>query len=172
MPAGSVTVTPITTPGNQGLQFGAGWSASTAIGIQEENSLFQFAVTSSSPITDLSLSIAGVGFTGTGAINVDETAWLGAMLPACSSGAVVTLSVFDSSAGQQLYDQANFSGVSLVDVVKNLIVQAGTNGSAEVSVVREQFSEGSSRVPEPGTISMFGIGIVAITGFARRKLGL
>jgi hypothetical protein len=172
MPAGSIEVTPITTPNNPGLQFSAGWSASTTTGILEQDSLFQFAVSSTSPITDLSLSIAGVGFTGTGAINVDETACLGAMLPSCTGGTVVTLSVFDSSAGQQLYDQVNFSGTNLVDISKDLMVQAGTNGSAEVSVVTDQFSEGTSTVPEPGTLSLLGVGAAALFGLARRKLSL
>ena len=35
IPAGSVGVTPITTPGNPGLQFSAGWLASSSTGIME-----------------------------------------------------------------------------------------------------------------------------------------
>jgi hypothetical protein len=172
MPAGSIMATPINTPGNPGLEFSAGWAASTSSGILEQDSLFQFAVTSSTPITDLSLSIAGVGFSGTGSVTLDETACLGAMLPTCSGGTEVTLRVFDSSAGSQLFDQVNFSGVSLVDVSKDLTVQAGTNGAAEVSEFTDQFSEGTASVPEPGTLSMLGLGAVALAGFARRKLNL
>ena len=36
------------------------------------------------------------------------------MLPSCTGGTIVTLHVFDSSAGEQLFDEVNFSGVSLV----------------------------------------------------------
>ena len=173
IPAGSIGVTPITTPGNPGLQWSTGWGASTSGGILTQDSLFQFAVTDSqSLITDLSLSIAGVGFTGTGSITVDETACLGAMLPSCSGGTIVTLHVFDSSAGEQLFDQVNFAGVSLVSISKDLLVSAGTNGSAQVSVLTDQFSEGGGTVPEPSTITMFGAGILALGGFARRKLNL
>lgn len=172
IPAGSIQTTPITTPGNPGLQWSAGWGASTSGGVLEQDSLFQYAVTSTSPMTDLSLSIAGAAFMGTGSINVDETACLGAMLPSCTGGTIVTLSVFDSSAGQQLFDEVNFSGVNLISVSKDLLVQSGTNGSAEVSVLTDQFSEGQSTVPEPGTLTMMGAGVIALAGFARRKMNL
>jgi hypothetical protein len=171
-PASGVTVTPITTPENPGLQFTAGWYASTSSGVLSMDSTFEWTATSTSPITDLSLSIAGVGFSGTGSINLDETACLGAILPSCSGGTIVTLSVFDNSSGSQLFDQVNFAGVNEVSVEKDLLITAGTNGSAEVSVITDQFSEGSSTVPEPGTLGMMGAGIVAIAGFARRKFNL
>jgi hypothetical protein len=170
--AAGIGVTPITTPGDPGLQWSAGWGVGTGLGVLSQDSLFQFAVTSGSPMTDLSLSIAGVGFQGTGSVNVDETACLGAMLPACTGGTVVSLSVFANSGGQQLFDQVNFAGVNLISVSKDLLVQAGTNGSAEVSAVTDQFSEGSGTVPEPGTLTMFGAGILAIAGIARRKFNL
>ncbi len=170
--AAGIGVTPITTPGDPGLQWSAGWGVGTGLGVLTQDSLFQFAVTSSNPMTDLSLSIAGVGFQGTGSVNVDETACLGAMLPACTGGTVVSLSVFANSGGQQLFDQVNFAGVNLISVSKDLLVQAGTNGSAEVSAVTDQFSEGSGTVPEPGTLSMLGAGVLAIAGFARRKFNL
>jgi hypothetical protein len=170
--AAGIGVTPITTPGDPGLQWSAGWGVGTGLGILSQDSLFQFAVSSSNPMTDLSLSIAGVGFQGTGSVNVDETACLGAMLPSCTGGTIVNLSVFANGQGQQLYDQVNFAGVNLISVSKDLLVQAGTNGSAEVSVVTDQFSEGSGTVPEPGTLSMLGAGVLAIAGFARRKFNL
>jgi hypothetical protein len=170
--AAGIGVTPITTPGDPGLQWSAGWGVGTGLGVLSQDSLFQFAVTSSNPMTDMSLSIAGVGFQGTGSVNVDETACLGAMLPSCTGGTIVNLSVFANGQGQQLFDQVNFAGVNLISVSKDLLVQAGTNGSAEVSVVTDQFSEGSGTVPEPGTLSMFGAGILAIAGIARRKFNL
>ena len=168
-PADGVTVTPITPPQNPGFQFTAGWYASTSSGISSMDSTFEWTTTSVSPITDLSLSIAGVGFTGTGSINVDETACLGAVLPTCSGGTIVTLNVYDNSTGSKLFDEVNFAGVNEVSVEKDLLVTAGTNGSAEISVLTDQFSEGSSTVPEPGTLSMMGMGVVALAGFARRK---
>ena len=53
---------------------------------------------------------------------------------------------------------------------KDIELQAGTNGQATLSVVTDQFGGGSSTVPEPGTLSMLGIGAMAVFQFARRKI--
>jgi len=171
IPAGGVAVTPITTPNNPGLQFAAGWFASTTSGVLEEDSLIQYQVNvnpGGNPITDLSLSIGGVGFTGTGAVFVDETACLGAVLPSCSGGQIVTLSVYDSAAGSKLFDEVTFSGVTEVSVAKDITIQAGTNGDARLSLVTNQFSEGTT--PEPSSIALFGTGVLGIAGLLRRKM--
>jgi len=171
IPAGGIAVTPITTPGNPGLQFSAGWFASTSSGVLEEDSLIQYQVNvnpGGNLITDLSLSIGGVGFTGTGAVFVDETACLGAILPSCTGGQIVTLSVYDSSAGSKLFDEVSFAGVSEVSVAKDITIQAGTNGDARLSLVTNQFSEG--QVPEPSGIALFGTGVLGLAGLLRRKM--
>lgn len=176
VPASSVTVTPITTPQDPGFQFtAAGWGASTSSGVLDVDSTIEFNVSSVTPITDLSLSIAGVGFTGTGSVNLDETACLGGVLPSCTGGTEVMLSVFCNSTAcnqSSTFDEVNFAGVNEVSVEKDLLVSAGTNGSAQVSIITEQFSEGSSTVPEPGTLSMMGIGVIGLARFARRKMNL
>lgn len=171
IPAGAVGVSPLTSP-SPGLQFSAGWLASTATGVMEQDSLFQWTVNSTTPITDLTLSIGGVSFSGTGEIIVGETACLGAVLPACTGGQIITLSVFADSQGQQLVDSASFAGVTEISVDKDLTVAAGTNGQATVSVLTDSFSEGTSTVPEPGTLGMLGLGGAALFGIARRKLNL
>jgi len=171
--AGSIQVTPLLNTGQgTGIQFAGPWGAGTSLGILEQDSLFQFTVTSSTPITDLTLAIAGASFTGTGEVIVAEQACLGGTFSggACSSGNVVSLTVFDSSSGSQLQDTVNFAGVNEISVDKDLSVAAGTNGSATVSVLSDNFSEVSPSVPEPGTLSMLGLGGVALFGFARRKL--
>jgi PEP-CTERM motif len=169
LPAGSVAVSPITSPGNPGLQFSAGWFASTSSGILEEDSLLQYAVNvnpGGSLIKDVSLSIGGVAWAGTGDVTVNETVCLGAMLPACSGGQVKTLSVFDSSSGSQLFDSITFPAVSEVDVEKDISIQAGTNGKASLSLVTNQFSE----VPEPGSIMLLGSGVLGLAGVLRRRM--
>jgi hypothetical protein len=138
----------------------------------EQDSLFQFTVNSTTPITDLTLAIGGASFIGTGEVIVAETACLGALLPACTGGQLITLTVFDDSQGQQLVDTANFAGVTEISVSKDLTVAAGTNGEATVSVLTDQFSEGTQTVPEPGTLSMFALGGLGLLGVARRKLNL
>ena len=89
-----------------------------------------------------------------------------------SGGTIVTLQVFDTRDGEQLVDSITFPGVTEISVSKDLEIQAGTNGSASVSVLTDQFIEGSSTVPEPGTLSMLGGGALALAGFARRKMNL
>ena len=173
LPAGSIAVTPITTPGNPGFQFSGGWFASTSSGILEQDSLIQYTVNvnqGGQPITDLSLSMGGVAWTGTGSILVAESACLGAMFPSCSGGQIIKLSVFDSSSGTQLFDSATFAGVTEIDLEKDITVVAGTNGSAAVSLVTNQFSEGTT--PEPSSIVLFGSGVLGLAGVLRRKLSI
>jgi hypothetical protein len=170
IPAGGIDVTPITTPLNPGFQWSAGWHVSTSSGVLSQDSLFQFTVNSSSAnITDVSLSIGGAGFSGTGSVTVDETVCLGATFPACSGGTVKTLEVFDSIDGTKTFDEISFAGVSEVDVQKDVLIDAGTNGSASLSLLTNQFSE-QGTTPEPASILLFGSGALALAGVLRRKL--
>ena len=168
-------MTPITTAGDPGFQWSTGWFASTTSGVLTQDSLFQFNASvnqGGAAITDLSLAISGVGFAGTGDVVVDETACLGALLPDCTGGQIITLRVFAGAGGSQLVDTVSFTGVDLVSVSKDVEIQAGTNGDASLSVLTDQFSETPSSVPEPGTLSMLGLGAAALVGFGRRKLNL
>jgi PEP-CTERM motif len=171
IPAGSVNVSPITTPGNPGFQFSAGWFVSTSSGVLTQDSLIEYTV-SVNPggrlITDLSLSIGGVGFAGTGSIFVDEDVCIGATFPSCTGGTVEHLQAFSSADGTQLFDSISFNGVSVVDVEKDIELNAGTAGNARLSLVTQQYSEGAT--PEPSSILLFGSGALAFAGVLRRKL--
>jgi hypothetical protein len=59
--------------------------------------------------------------------------------------------------------------VSIVDVIKDVTLLGGTNGSAAlVSGVQNQFSE----VPEPGSLMLLGSGVVGVAGMLRRRIKL
>jgi hypothetical protein len=93
---------------------------------------------------------------------------LGATFPACSGGTTKTLEVYANSGGFKAFDEVSFAGVTEVDVEKDVLIDAGTNGSATLSLVTNQFSEGST--PEPASILLFGSGALALAGVLRRKL--
>ena len=78
-----------------------------------------------------------------------------------------TLEVYDNSSGFLSYDEISFAGVSEVDVEKDILIDAGTNGGATLSLVTNQFSEAT---PEPASILLFGSGALALAGVLRRKL--
>ena len=171
IPAGSVMVQPITTPRNPGFLFTAGWFVSTSSGVLSQDSLIEYTVNvnpGGALITDLSLSIGGVGFAGTGSIFVDEDVCIGARFPDCSGGTVEHLQAFSSADGTRLFDSIAFNGVSVVDVEKDIELNAGTAGNARLSLVTQQYSEGTT--PEPSSILLFGSGALALAGVLRRTL--
>ena len=170
VPPGSVSVEPITTPRDPGFEFTAAWMASNSSGILTQDSLIAYNVSDGghNSITDVSLGIGGVGFSGTGSVFVDETICLGALLPSCTGGQIEQLAVYDYSGGVHLFDEVSFAGVSFIDVQKDIEMSSGTDGTARLSLVTNQFSEGTT--PEPGSIALFGTGVLALAGVLRRKL--
>ena len=175
IPASGVSVTPITTPGNPGFLFNAPWQASNNSGILMQDSLIGYTVNvnqGGALITDLTLAMVGYGAFGTGEVTIDETYCLGAMLPTCSGGTEGTLRVYWTSSGGVTSETVNFAGVSEVSVEKDILLTSGTNGQVSVSGVYNQFSEGGGTTPEPSTLSMFGLGIIAAAGFVRRKMNV
>jgi PEP-CTERM motif len=173
--AAQLTTTPL-NPGppfnNPGFQWNAAWNVSYNNGVPSQDSFIDYTVTvnpGGPPITDVSLSMGGVSFFGTGSARVDETVCLGAMFPACSGGTIKLLSVYDNSAqGIKLFDEVTFGGVTEIDVQKDIELTSGTNGGASLSLVTNQFSE--TTTPEPSSILLFGSGALALAGVLRRKL--
>ena len=172
IPASGVAVQPITTQGNPGFLFSAPWSVSNNSGILAQDSLIGYSVTvnqGGAPITDLTLAMVGFDAIGTGEITINETYCLGGILPLCSGGTEGELTLNWTSKGGSSSQVVNFAGVTEISVAKDIELSAGTDGSASVSGVYNQFSEG--QVPEPGSVVLFGTGVLGLVGVLRRKLG-
>jgi hypothetical protein len=124
-------------------------------------------------ITDLSLSMFGAGFVGTGVVTVAETYCLGdTFSDGCAHGTPGSLLTILDSSTSKLFDHASFAGVTEIDVMKDIELLGGTDGSAALlSGVENQFSE-TTTTPEPGSLVLFGSGIVCLAGALRRKLSL
>ena len=173
LPPGSVGVVPQTQLGNPGFRFSAPWSVSTLSGVLSMNSDIDYGVTvnpGGALITDVSLAIGGYSFTGTGDVRVDETLCIGALFGAngSCSGRIDELHAFENGNGLVAFNEVTFAGVTEVGVEKDILVDAGTNGNASLSLVFNNVSE--STTPEPGSILLFGSGALALAGVLRRKL--
>jgi hypothetical protein len=170
LPASSITVNPITTQYNPGFLFNAPWGVQAG---QTQDSLISFTVNvnpGGNDINDLSLYMLGAGVLGTGQVSVAETYCAGdTFADLCAHGTEGTLLTILNSGTSILHASASFGPVSVVDVVKDIELLGGSNGSAAlVSGVGNQFSE----VPEPGSLVLFGSGIVGLAGMIRRRVKL
>ena len=165
--ASSITVNPISTPGNPGFLFTAPWGVTSN---QTQDSLIGFVASMSAPaITSLTLQMIGAGFSGTGLVSVAETYCLGDTFgDGCAKGTAGTLFVFLGSGGSKLSDTVSFAGVSEVDVRKDIELLGGTDGIAVLSGVINEFTD--IPVPEPATLSVLGSGLtIMAAGLMRRK---
>jgi len=171
LPPSSITVNPITTPNNPGFLFNAPWGVTSG---SSQDSILGFTITSSAPITDLTLRMFGAQVQGTGLVTVGEDYCLGdTFSDGCASGIEGNLSTFLSSSGSKLSDSATFSGVKEIDIKDSIELLGGSNGFAVLSGVQNQFSQsGGGTVPEPGSILLFGSGVLCAAGVIRRKLNL
>jgi hypothetical protein len=172
LPPGSVGVVPQTQAFDPGFRFSAPWSVSTMSGVLSMNSDIDYGVTvTGGLITDVSLAIGGYNFSGTGSVQVDESLCIGALFAAngSCSGREAHLHVYDNGSGLVAFNEITFAGVTQVGVEKDILVDAGTNGGAALSLVFNNVSE-QGTTPEPASILLFGSGALALAGVLRRKL--
>jgi len=171
MPASSITVNPIDTPFNPGFLFNAPWGVQAG---ETQDSLIGFTVSvnpGGNLIKDLSLFMFGAGVLGTGQVSVAETYCAGdTFANGCANGTTGSLLTLLNSNTSILIANVTFDNpVSVVDVVKDITLLGGSDGSAAlVSGVQNQFSE----VPEPGSLMLFGSGIAGLAGVLRRYVKL
>jgi len=154
-PATSVAVLPFISGIETGVTFTAGWSVVSG-GILDLAISYTVTAPRGELLDDAILVIAG-SVTGTGAATVGET-----LTNTVTGGLIGTLTA--SLPGDPV-DSITFAGVSSITVSKDIILNAGTDGTASVSVVSQGFS--SSIIPEPTSLSLLGIGMAGFFTFRR-----
>ena len=162
IPALAITVTPITTDGNEGFQFAGGWNVGTQGGSSNfQDSLITFTVMTATPaITDLHLFFNG-SFTGTGLTGVSENFCLNHALAGCPGGSAGQINV--TNPPPNFNSVGFFAPVMSVSVSKDINATSGINGTASISQVIDTFSS-----PEPQSFVLFGTGLLGLVLLRRR----
>lgn len=169
IPATGVTVTTVGPAGsgatvvgpNIGLQFNAGWSANAG---QETDAAIGFTVTvSSGPqlITDLGLAQVS-GILAPGTASVVELAC--GTSTTCTPNAFSTITLQNSTTTSVSSTTLLNAQFGFLNVMKDIDVNGGSTGFADLSLVTDTFSQ--TAVPEPVSLSLLGGGL-AFLGLAR-----
>ena len=167
-PISNVTISPYQASNVVGFDFQINGAAVSGDLLQ---AIFGFQVTGNSIVAD-SLSVSGVSSTGAGFITDIQDYCLGGSFPpndvtGCG-GTAGTLVVVDNGG-----DQASFGGVSLVGVVNDFTLDAGSGGGATGGLVSQRFTLAASAVPEPQTwmllsSALMGLGVVRVVRNGKR----
>ncbi len=161
IPAGSINVTPQLVPGNEGFLFQSGWNVSQQAGNINafQDSLITLTVTGF--ITNLELFFNG-SVTGTGLSNVTENYCLNHDLSGCPMGSSGQIKV--TNPPPNFNAVVFFAPVTSISVSKDINVTSGTNGTASISQVINNFSS-----PEPLSFVLLGSGLLGL-GLLRKRL--
>ncbi len=165
IPASAVTVTPITTTGNEGFQFQPSGMTVTNSGSTQNFSdiILNYFVTDPTGTVSLEMAFDGA-FTGTGLAGGTESYCLNqTTLSGCPGGNAGTFSV--TNPPTVLSNSVTFGAVTSIAISKDFSVASGTNGSATITTISNQFAE----VPEPLSLALLGSGMAGLL-FLRRRL--
>jgi hypothetical protein len=160
--AADITVTP--NGALLAFVFNGSW---TAAGTGSSDSTLQFSA-QGSEIDDISAQVVAGSCTAPGSYSLSENVYAGldsvtgSVLPGTGIGIVCTNSVVSATFT---------SPQSAVTVVKDLGVNGG-GGNDQGSAIVSEFTDQLSTVPEPGSLLLFGTGILGVAGILRRKIAL
>jgi hypothetical protein len=156
VPASAITVVPITTTGFEGLEFTGPWSTTSV-----EDVDISFTVTAlSGLLTDVHIDLNNAQVSGTGNVSYNETV---------CEGANCSVFVDDSVPGTGKVSNVLYLSqpTTSISVDKDLILNAGSNGTASMSNFDNYYSH---TVPEPRTVSVFlGIAFFGAMVFVKRR---
>lgn|SRR5487761_39767 len=165
IPDSGVNVIPVdTTSLGPGFTFEAAWSAGQN---QTTDSLINFSINTGGPanISDASVIQTSSGIFDTGTVAVTEGLCLGGS--SCQGGRTSILTV-NSKGSVVLANQDIFSPTGQISASKDIALGGGAakDGFASASAITDQFST----VPEPASLSLFGIGLLGFAFLFRRQL--
>ncbi len=143
-----------------GLRFTGGWSAGPG---QLVDTVISFKVAATRPhyITDNTLKMTASGSAGTGGASISENVYSDAILSDLVAGKFVV----DTPTFVQHEDHVDFSqGYSELWVVKDVNVNGGIGGAAQISEFYNTFSQ----VPEPASLVLLAVGVLAVIRRRRR----
>jgi hypothetical protein len=162
-------------PLSDGFDFQAAFTAPAGnnLDVILRYTISELALCPSCGITGASVSMAGSGESGGGAIDIADTLCLGGVFTsggACT-GKLVSLNVFDNAGGLKASD--SFIGTTpfgVVGVVKDISLE-GRGGSGSVPLIGQEVTQFSAApVPETGALPLvLAGGGIMLAGFVRRR---
>ena len=168
VPASTLIVTPITTPGNEGLQFGVGMNVASSESVSRfQDSLVNFSVSTQAPaITGLQMSFDGA-VTGTGITGSTETYCVNNDFFSCPSGGLKQLQVNNPPPIPSA--STTFAPAKLISLSKDISATSGINGTAAISKVINTFPN-FPPPPQPTGVPLPPSLLLTLTGMAASGL--